>query len=83
MGAARVVAEHPAQGAAVVSSRIGPNVRPCVPRGPQIVEDHARLDTAIRAPVQLHDPVEMARDVHHDGPRLSPGPPGSSRRLGE
>ncbi len=69
VGAARVVAEHSAQRAAIVGRRIRPEGQAVqFGGGAEVVEDHARLDAGgppVR--IHLHDAVEMAGDVHHHG----------------
>ena len=65
---ARVVADHPAEGAAVVRGRVGAERQP-VRRGGVAhgVADHARLDAGgARVRVDLQDPVDV-HEVQDDG----------------
>ena len=65
---ARVVADHPAEGAAVVRGRVGAEGQP-VRRGGVAhgVADHARLDAGgARVRVDLQDPVDV-HEVQDDG----------------
>ena len=68
VGAARVVADHAAEGAAVVGGRVR-SERQAVPAGrpAQVVEHDARLDARPSAVgVDLQDRVEVAAEVEHD-----------------
>ena len=69
MHAAGVVADHAAQGAAVVGGRIGPEGQVMFfGRVAQVVENHAGLDPG-NAPlgIDLHDVAHVAGEIEHQG----------------
>ncbi len=63
---AGVVADHPAEGAAAVGRRVGPEAQPVGPgRRLEVVEHHARLDRGRgRLRVQRQHPPEVPAQVH-------------------
>ena len=84
VGAAGVVAEHPAQGAAVVRGRVGPEGQAVAfGGGAQVVQDHARLRrgrSAAPGPAPRSGSGGARRRPPR--PRWSPGRPGWCRRRG-
>jgi hypothetical protein len=69
MGAARVVADHPAERAPVVGGRVHRERQPVPRRGvPELVADHARLHARRpRLRIQARDLVHVLGEVEHHG----------------